>query len=121
MTTPDTRIAAPHRTCIGCRQARPQSELVRCTLRSPSGSPQGAHVSRTAAGRGAWLCSMKCYETAMQRKAFDRSWKRSVPPEAVLALGDSLRAVFHAHLNDTDMKESSVVGIAPDGRTSTKG
>lgn len=64
---------------------------------------------------------MKCYETAMQRKAFDRSWKRSVPPEAVRALGDSLRVAFHTHLNDLDMKESSVVGIAPGGPTPTKG
>ena len=64
---------------------------------------------------------MSCYQTAVQRKAFDRSWKQSVPAETVLGLGDSLRAVFDRNLNFTDMKESSVVGIAPDGQTPTKG
>jgi len=69
---------------------------------------------------------MSCYQTAVQRKAFDRSWKQSVPAETMLALGDELRAAFHRNLNYkdlhyTDMKESSVVGIAPDGQTPTKG
>jgi hypothetical protein len=69
---------------------------------------------------------MSCYQTAVQRKAFDRAWKQSVPAETVRVLGDSLRAAFdrnlnYRNLNDTDMKESSVVGIAPNGQTSTKG
>ncbi len=64
---------------------------------------------------------MNCYATAMQRKAFDRSWKRSVPTDAVLALGDSLRAAFDVNLNGTDMKESSTVGHAPDVPTPRKG
>ncbi|MCE9623156.1 MAG: YlxR family protein [Actinomycetia bacterium] len=127
VTTPNTRIAVPQRTCIGCRQTRPQSELVRCAV-----NQHGAQVGRTAAGRGAWLCSMTCYHTAVQRKAFDRSWKRSLPADALLSLGDSLRAAMNdtnlndtnlndTDLNDTDMKESSVVGIAPDNTTPRKG
>jgi len=84
---------------------------VRCTI-----SQQGAHVSRVAAGRGAWLCSINCYQTAVQRKAFDRSWKQSVPTDVLVTLGDSLRAAFYA-----DMKESSVVGNAPGGSTPRKG
>lgn len=56
----------------------------------------------------------------MQRKAFDRSWKQSVPTDALLTLGDSLRAAF-PDLNGKDMKESSVVGNAPDGPTPRKG
>lgn len=63
---------------------------------------------------------MNCYQTAMQRKAFDRSWKQSVPTDALLTLGDSLRAAF-PDLNGKDMKESSVVGNAPDGPTPRKG
>ena len=122
MTTPDTRIAAPLRTCIGCRQSRPQNELVRCAISSTTGSPQGADVSRTAAGRGAWVCSMSCYQMAVQRKAFDRSWKRSVPSETLLALGESLRAEFHIDMNGhVDVKESSVVGIAPEDVMPRKG
>jgi len=116
MTTPDARTAAPQRTCIGCRQTRPQSDLVRCTV-----SPQGAHVSRTAAGRGAWLCSMNCYQTAVQRKAFDRSWKQSVPVATLLTLGDSLRDAFNETVFQQDIRESSVVGITLDEQTPRKG
>jgi hypothetical protein len=69
---------------------------------------------------------MNCYQTAVQRKAFDRSWKRSVPAETLQALGESLRAEFHpdlnyADMNDKDMKESSLAGIAPDDLTPRKG
>lgn len=82
------------------------------------------------------MCSMNCYHTAVQRKAFDRSWKRSVPVETLLALGDSLRGAFHMAVEEMaveeiaveeiavreiDMKESLVVGIAPDDLTPRKG
>jgi predicted RNA-binding protein YlxR (DUF448 family) len=34
-------------------------------------------VSRTASGRGAWMCaeSASCFEAAMKMRAFDRAWK----------------------------------------------
>jgi predicted RNA-binding protein YlxR (DUF448 family) len=35
-----------------------------------------ATVDRTAPGRGAWVCSAACFELAMKRKAFERSWRR---------------------------------------------
>jgi predicted RNA-binding protein YlxR (DUF448 family) len=39
-----------------------------------------AVVSRSAAGRGAWLCvpPMPCFELAVRRKAFERAWRRPV-------------------------------------------
>ncbi|CAN5410528.1 hypothetical protein BH10ACT2_BH10ACT2_16130 [soil metagenome] len=74
---------------------------------------------------------MDCYQTAVQRKAFDRSWKRSVPAETLLTLGDTLRDAFdktlsgkivlHKTVLHKDMKESSVVGVAPGGQTPRKG
>jgi predicted RNA-binding protein YlxR (DUF448 family) len=79
------RDSAPVRTCVGCRQRRPQRELVRCVL-TPDGHPV---VSRTAAGRGAWLCapSGPCFELAVRRRAFDRAWKRPVSSEVLDELG----------------------------------
>ena len=69
---------------------------------------------------------MNCYQTAVQRKAFDRSWKRSVPAETLLVLADSLRAVFDPDVNyiavkEIDMKESSIVGIVSDDLAPRKG
>ena len=66
----------PVRTCVGCRSSRPQSALVRCALNS-DGAPL---ISRTAPGRGAWLCVGKvaCVQQAMKRRGFERAWKRPV-------------------------------------------
>lgn len=79
----------PERTCIGCRSTRPQTQLVRCAL-----GARGASVSRTAAGRGAWLCSHECFRTAERRKAFERAWKVAVPVEMVRALDEQVRIAF---------------------------
>ena len=114
VTTPDTRFAAPLRTCIGCRRQRPQSQLVRCVV-----GPQGATVSRTAAGRGAWLCSVECFHTAGRRKAFDRAWKQSVRPDALQPLERALRTAFEDVI--INMKELPTVGVASDEPTATKG
>jgi predicted RNA-binding protein YlxR (DUF448 family) len=46
-------------------------------------TPDGhAAVSRTAAGRGAWLCkpSADCFQLAVRRRAFERAWRRPVSP-----------------------------------------
>ena len=64
----------PIRTCIGCRQRRPQADLLRCVL-----DAEGAvQISRTASGRGAWLCGPACVELARRKKAFERAWRTSV-------------------------------------------
>jgi predicted RNA-binding protein YlxR (DUF448 family) len=114
VTTPDIRSAAPLRTCIGCRQQRPQPQLVRCVV-----SPQGATVSRTAAGRGAWLCSATCFHTAERRRAFDRAWKRTVPPQTLRSLEEQLRNAFDDVV--TKMEELQADGVATDEPAATKG
>lgn len=114
VTTTDTRSAAPLRTCIGCRQQRPQSSLVRCVV-----SPQGAIVSRTAAGRGAWLCSTACLQPAVRRKAFDRAWKQTVHPDVLQTLEPALRIAFDDVI--TNMEELPTVGVANDEPAATKG
>ena len=54
----------PERTCIGCRSTRPQAALLRVVV-----GPTGAVIaSRTAPGRGAWLCRPpSAGERAVQR------------------------------------------------------
>jgi predicted RNA-binding protein YlxR (DUF448 family) len=75
------RASTPLRTCIGCRRRLPQHALVRC-----ADGPGGAAVGRSAPGRGAWLCSAECFDTAVRRRAFDRAWHRRVPDDTLLAL-----------------------------------
>ena len=114
MSTSDTRAAAPLRTCIGCRQQRPQSQLVRCVV-----GPQGATVSRTAAGRGAWLCSAECFHTAGRRKAFDRAWRQPVHLDTLQPLERVLRTALEDVI--INMKELPTVGVAFDEPAATKG
>ena len=66
---------------------------------------RGAMVSRTAAGRGAWLCSHACFLTAERRKAFDRAWKAAVPAAAVRDLDEQVRIAFGTA--DVRMEEST--------------
>ncbi|CAB4861391.1 unannotated protein [freshwater metagenome] len=74
--SPTVDTTEPLRTCVGCRTKRPQSALVRYAL-TADGTPV---VSRTAAGRGAWLCAdgATCLQQAIKRRGFERAWKRPV-------------------------------------------
>src|SRR5438477_11101439 len=71
---------APTRTCVGCRRARPQEELVRY-VRTPDGM---LAEGRSLSGRGAWLCrgSAACVEEAIRRKAFGRALRGEIDPMA---------------------------------------
>jgi predicted RNA-binding protein YlxR (DUF448 family) len=76
----------PIRTCVGCRQRRPQGELLRCVIDAAG----VARVDRRAPGRGAWLCGPGCIEPARRHKAFDRAWRTAVPASAIDRLIDEL-------------------------------
>jgi predicted RNA-binding protein YlxR (DUF448 family) len=85
MVTVRPNSSAPVRSCVGCRSKRPQTELVRCAV-AADGTPV---ISRTANGRGAWLCAPRhqqdrqatpCLEQAIKRRGFERAWKRPVGP-----------------------------------------
>ncbi len=101
---------APVRTCIGCRDHRPQEQLVRCTL-----GVDGPTVSRTSPGRGAWLCSIDCFDTALRRRAFARAWKCDVPSSTLEALRIPLQGVI------TNMKDLTVAGTYSGTPMPTKG
>ena len=84
-----TRPSDPHipiRTCIGCRQRRPQAELLRCVIDADA----VVRIDRHAPGRGAWLCGSGCIEPARRRKAFDRAWRTAVPAAAIEQLADEM-------------------------------
>ncbi|MFM8563517.1 MAG: YlxR family protein [Acidimicrobiia bacterium] len=59
------------RTCVGCRSRREQAVLTRY-VRDVDGQPR---ASRTASGRGAWVCrdSHKCLERAFSSRGFERA------------------------------------------------
>ncbi|RLE20635.1 MAG: hypothetical protein DRJ50_10420 [Actinobacteria bacterium] len=75
-------ISEPIRSCIGCRQRRPQTALVRLTR-----TPSGIVVGGPSAGRGAWLCrdersgssaNAECFDKAIANRGFARAWRGSV-------------------------------------------
>jgi predicted RNA-binding protein YlxR (DUF448 family) len=84
-TAPDAP-RVPVRTCVGCRQRKPQAELVRVVLTDDG----RARINRTAPGRGAWLCAPlgECLEIALRRRGFERAWRRPVPGPAREDLAD---------------------------------
>jgi predicted RNA-binding protein YlxR (DUF448 family) len=112
VTTPES-LAAPLRTCVGCRTKRPQTHMVRCVL-----GPDGPTVSRTAPGRGAWLCSEACLHVAIRRKAFERAWRRAVPAQALDGVVSALQNAFPPVI--TNMEELPTAGT-PGSPVPTKG
>lgn len=76
----------PERTCIGCRLAKPATELVR--LVAPNGvlsvvpSRQPAESVQPSRGRGAWLHPLEaCVLSALKTRAFSRAFRRQVDLE----------------------------------------
>jgi len=91
--------SAPVRSCVGCRTKRPQTELVRCAV-TADGTPV---ISRTADGRGAWLCAPRlgqqatpCLQQAIKRRGFERAWKRPVGPTEHEILTNAVQSLFEA-------------------------
>ena len=85
--------------------------MVRCAL-----GPNGPVVSRTAPGRGAWVCDVECLRTAIARKAFDRAWRQSVPAGRV----DALQIAFEGVITEVEQLPA-VPGNEPGRSVTTKG
>ncbi len=69
---PNASRPEPLRSCVACRRARPQAELVRL-VRGPGGrvlvDPRGKEP-----GRGAYLCRDRtCWDQAQRKRALDRA------------------------------------------------
>lgn len=68
------------RTCAGCGQKAPQSELIRFAAQ------EGRLVETRSGGRGAYTCPrLSCFERAASRRAFNRILKQSVRIDPALA------------------------------------
>ncbi|MBL6759890.1 MAG: YlxR family protein [Ilumatobacteraceae bacterium] len=71
---------------MGCRTRRPQGELARCVI-DPTGT---VGVSRTAPGRGAWICGPECLEAARRSRGFERAWRRELAEGVLEPLAELL-------------------------------
>lgn len=74
----------PVRTCVGCRQRGNRSDLIRIANFQGNLSVDS---EKKLPGRGSWLHQKtKCLETAVERKAFVRSFRGKVNEEQVTDL-----------------------------------
>ncbi len=79
----DKRI--PMRTCIGCREIKPKQELIRIV--KPASGPVTVDETGRLDGRGAYLCrDRECFEKAVARKSFARTYKAAIPEEEINGL-----------------------------------
>jgi len=68
-------VATPERTCVGCRQRRGQTELVRLVAEDGRAVPAWPG----APGRSAYVCPEEmCLEAAEKRRAFARAFRGPV-------------------------------------------
>ena len=83
---PGSRRKPPERRCVGCREMKNKSELVRIVR---NGDDSGFAVDGTgkSAGRGAYICrSADCFKKAAKSGGFERSFKQKIPKEVYEAL-----------------------------------
>lgn len=72
----------PVRQCLGCREHKPKSELIR-VVRSPEGTVSLDAKGRKP-GRGAYICpDPACLKRAVKSKALERAFQAPVPPEVL--------------------------------------
>ena len=67
----------PMRQCLGCREMKPKSELLR-VVRMTDGNVQ-LDLKGKLPGRGAYLCSIQCMEKAIKARSLERMLGVSVP------------------------------------------
>ncbi len=80
----------PLRQCIGCRQMKAKSELVRI-IKTPDNE---ICLDKTGKmnGRGAYIClDNDCYNKAVKSKGIERSLKMAIPEEIYEAIGKELK------------------------------
>lgn len=70
----------PIRQCIGCREQKPKTELIR-VVRSPEGEVSLDFRGKVP-GRGAYLCrNAACLKKAVKSRAVERALNAAVPDE----------------------------------------
>ena len=86
----DKRV--PMRTCIGCNTCKPREELIRI-VRLGDGVVSADETGRMN-GRGAYLCrNRSCFETAVKKKSFCRTFKVAITAEETERLKVEFEAI----------------------------
>lgn len=83
----------PQRTCVACRQAKSQDQLVRYVV-APDGALTVDYRHRLP-GRGAYTCiSLDCLRTATEKKQFQRSFRGRCEQVDFEALAEQLKSAI---------------------------
>ncbi|MBR2560087.1 MAG: YlxR family protein [Clostridia bacterium] len=77
----------PMRRCVGCRESKPQSELIRIAFRDGTIK---ADLTGREPGRGAYVCGRECFEEAVKKKGFARAFRCAVKTEDI----EKIREIF---------------------------
>ena len=87
---PDTIKHVPIRKCIACNTRANQSDLLRITF---NGTELKVDEVKKNEGRGCYLCkNSKCFENAIKKKAFQRTFKRAFSSDEIEKIGRYLNA-----------------------------
>ena len=89
----------PMRTCIGCREVREKSELIRI-VRQPgtdgTAPVLSADESGGMVGRGAYLCRRtECLERAVKRRGFERAFRMAVSDSCINVLREEIGNIIN--------------------------
>ena len=79
----------PLRQCLGCREMKPKSELIR-VVKSPDGKISLDFTGKKP-GRGAYVCRDKsCFDRVIKSKALSRAFKTQISDDIVTELQQQL-------------------------------
>ena len=79
----------PLRQCLGCREMKPKSELVR-VVKSPEGEVS-LDTTGKKPGRGAYVChSTDCFKRVVKSNALARAFKTQIPSDITDELNNQL-------------------------------
>ena len=75
----------PLRQCLGCREMKPKSELIR-VVKSPQGQISLDFTGKKN-GRGAYICrDISCFNRVIKAKALTRAFKTQIPEDIIAEL-----------------------------------
>ena len=72
----------PLRQCLGCREMKPKSELIR-VVKSPEGEISLDETGKKP-GRGAYVCNnVDCFKRIIKSNALSRAFKAQIPEDTI--------------------------------------